>query len=604
VGAAQTNDNTIYEYYSFDLGDPDGVTTLRVYAVTAGSPSIYIDDLEVLSQQLWSTQSNVEVTWNAASDNSGLAHYRHVAFDGTKPTAIGDGTEVATSVTSVTYNSVAEGVVTGFVFGVDADEDRGVQDREKGANTAFIAKIDRTAPDQAVNIVPSMGPDDTSEIQLTWSAVPDAGNRASDDIPLSPWNTYRVYYSDDGDAATTSDPYISATNGPTILNTNTTTTAVLSNFVYGSSYRLAITGVDDAGNESAISTSSVEISLSQFVVTQGVAEVRSIVTNATHLAWTAAKDGGGDVTKGYDVLYVDAQDFTDSLSNDWALVQTVTNSFLVDEGQGSGVHPTALTSNMRFYRVALEGRWVSGLNERTASEQVYVLRNIQLYPGQNWVSFPGRADDNTAAFIFGKDLPSGSGTIDATAISWLARDSSPTATNTIFLQSSGGSTQWVYSVGGSGNADEVTVPLEAGCVIEIPTSESAQVLQFIGQVPTNTITQSLPPAGSYSLIGHNQPRRLHPSQLKLIEAGFTGGKVPIFSDRIWKYNRSSQVVPTTIWYDTDDSTWKFTSSGYPAVPNNYFSPDDAIVVWTRKSTDALSLENEVLYTPPTKEMTP
>ncbi len=39
--------------------------------------------------------------------------------------------------------------------------------------------------------------------------------------------------------------------------------------------------------------------------------------------------------------------------------------------------------------------------------------------------------------------------------------------------------------------DGVIIPVEAGCVVEIPTGESAQVLQFIGLVPTNTITITL-----------------------------------------------------------------------------------------------------------------
>ena len=596
---------TNYTEFSLPIYSQSTGVTMRVRMVT-DDRSIFFDDLNVTRYTAWTNVTELALVWDTSSDvptdASGVDHYEYMGFNVGPPSGIGVGTNLTVTATNL-YMVGVEGVLTSYVFSVDADTDRGSIDQEKGREIPYIRWIDQTAPLRVTNLVAAQGSDPTSEIELTWDAVPDAGERAADGLVLSPWETYVVYYTDQNRDALTTDPFIKVTNGPSSLGIVTTGTGMFSNFVFGTEYHLAMAGRDDAGNESPLST-SVVISLSGFFVTQGVAEVRAVVTNGSHLSWTA-NTILGEVDRAYDLIYVDALDFETSLSNQWALIDTVTNSFLIDQGQGSGTSPTALDEEMRFYRASLENRWSTNLTARTASEEVYVLRNIKLYAGQNWVSFPGYADDQTASYIFGHSLPSDTSIANATKVSWFERDGTPQSTNTIFLQSSEVTTQWVYSVGGPGGpADNVFIPVEAGCVIELPAGASMDTIQFIGRVPTNTISQSLPPSGAYSLIGFNQPRRMHPSQLLLIEAGFTGGKFPTFSDRIWKLDRASQTVPQTLWYDTDDSLWKFTSSGYPSVPTNYFKPDDAIVIWTRKSSSSLSLTNQILYDLPTKGMSP
>lgn len=594
-----------FEHFVIPILDTGSAVDLR-FRLTVDDRSVHIDDLALTPYPAWTNWTSLDLSWDESNDadtgGSGLSGYEYTAINAAAPDAAGDGT--ATTATNISLDITGtEGVLTGFVFAVDNDDDRGPVDQAKGRDVPYLLRIDQTEPPKIANFNAVEGEDPISEIDFTWTAATDAGG-----ANLSPWQSYRIYYSVDGNNPTLSDPFFDVDTGNPNLGTIGTSASTISNFTYGNSYKLAVAGRDEAGNVGDLSDNVITISLDSFNVTQGVAEVRSIVTNGIHLSWTATTNASGDVNRPYDVLYWDSTEFTESSSNQWDLLATVTNRTLDDVGQGSGINPTSLVSQMRFYRASLKDRWRTNQASRIASEEVYVLRNVQLMEGQNWVAFPGVPDETTAEFVFGKNLPAAPTIADAAKISWFDRDGSPDATNTIFLQSSStpspGSTNWLYSVGGSGMADDVVVPVEIGVVVEIPEGSGDHDIQFIGLVPTNTVVQDLPGNRSYSLISPNQPAYLHPSELNLLESGFSGGSHPIFSDRIWKFDRETQQVPNIIWYDTGDSTWRFTSSGYPTVPDNYFGPDDAIVVYTRSSGSTITHTNSILYSLPTKEMTP
>jgi hypothetical protein len=88
--------------------------------------------------------------WHGRRGSSGLYQYRYVApaQNSSPPILPSQGTLVDAdiSVTTVVMDvSAHQGVLTGFVFSVDNDNDR-TGDQAKGDNLDFVVKIDRTPP--------------------------------------------------------------------------------------------------------------------------------------------------------------------------------------------------------------------------------------------------------------------------------------------------------------------------------------------------------------------------------------------------------------------------------------------------------------------------
>ncbi|MEM7394393.1 MAG: hypothetical protein AAF492_18810, partial [Verrucomicrobiota bacterium] len=313
------------------------------------------------------------------------------------------------------------------------------------------------------------------------------------------------------------------------------------------------------------------------------------------------------VSKPYDVLYFDRSWFSDTTTNHWRLLQVVTNDHLVDTGQVSGIGPRDLgigwLPEMRFYRVAPNNKWQAGQPQRIASIEVYVAKPIHLYPGQNWVAFPGWPDTPTPAWMFGHRLPGGPviGS-NTTMISWYNRttNTSVVTTNTIYLQKFGGSANWMFAPPLSGVADNVRIPIEQGCVIQLPSNSPPRSILFVGRVPTNSNSRWVAGKANgpwhHTLIGGlNQPLKYGPSHLNLQPTGlinnpngFQGGAFPLptgpFSvDFMWVWNREQQRVDPgkLIWYSQGGlagTGWRFAKPGYPEVPNTFFSSCDAILI--------------------------
>ncbi|MEM7394338.1 MAG: hypothetical protein AAF492_18525, partial [Verrucomicrobiota bacterium] len=517
-----------------------------------------------------------------------------------------------TNGTMATLTNVPIGTITHYLFSVDDDKDR-PGDTLRSGYGKFETLYDPIAPPAIADLTGDVGFDPQSEIDLTWTAAPDAGELGF--ITLSPWRTYRVYISDDGDTPTTNDVFVDGLNGgSTNLTTIVTTNTTVSNLAFGTTYRLSLVGVDVAGNIGPI-MNVVTVKLASFALTSGVAEVMSIVgdTNAALVGWNAftvpgtaastncsarltasdsfepngwspdattpeesvfssdddyerytgngqerlvlsdfgfsipagatilgievriegqgtsgnpnhreltgelTKDKGlsqaGDdddivfllnvdriffmggqtdlwnttwtpaeinspnfgirlqgqsigprellidhlqiavcystpatgarVARVYDGLYQDSSHWTDASSNRWRHLFRGASDHLVDRGQISGVPPRQLGLNgnpsMRFYRAALEGQWQPTNTARLATPEIYVLKAIHLYEGQNWVGFPGVPDTNTPAFMFGHLLPAGTSAVNATKISWFDRTTNTDvmATNQIYLKDNG-----------------------------------------------------------------------------------------------------------------------------------------------------------------------
>ena len=269
---------------------------------------------------------------------------------------------------------------------------------------------------------------------------------------------------------------------------------------------------------------------------------------------------------------------------------------------------------MRFYRGTPSGRWESPTRP-VASEEVYLAKPITLHPGQNWVAFPGDPDTNTVDYVFGphvNSLPSGISPPSSTRVYWYNRhatgDNPSNLQQAIWLDNGA----WVTDELSPQPAGDLLIDPTAGMVIELPGTSPATLL-FVGRVPTNSQTQVMSP-GTFNLVSTRLPRRLHPSQMNLLESGFEGGPIawdpnlpegqfPV--DLIWKWDRQAQGIPLAsggfsqlIYYNTTSQEWVFLTGG--TVPNNYFGPDDGIVILVSPNTTEWTWTNTITYTPPSR----
>ncbi len=510
------------------------------------------------------------------------------------------------------YTNATEGSNQVWLFSVDDDDDR-PDDRLKSGNTNFTIYLDQTPPAQVSGLQATEGAvDSTSEIDLQWTALPNGGGTG-----LSPWKSYRVYYTDDGSTPTTNSAYSDVNTYPS-LGTNTTSSLTLSNLVFGTDYKLGIAGLDRAGNLGPLSTVT-NVTLLGFSVTQTLVNAQSAITSAV-VSWSAT-NLQGSIVKEFDLIYADSPSFTEALTSSWNLVGSVSNSWYQDTGSPTRLPPSQLINTMRFYRAAQKDAWRTNRNPRVASAEVYGLKTLRLYRGQNWVALPVIPDHLSVRDVFGVNLPGAASSAGyATKISWYSRTNRWVANRQIWLSRTGSVSQWNFAIGGVGLADTMQVPLNEGCVIEIPTNAAQpQVIVIAGRVPTNAmespIVRKLDAGvlkGSYNMLSFRAPRTgVHPSEMGLLESGFHGGASPIVSDRIRKFTRDKQQAGTDVWYQVSVSTGRWLlantypgSTNYPPVPDNFFMSDDALMIWTVGSTNNWVWTNRVLYPAPTVRINP
>ena len=577
------------------------------------------------SVEVWTNNSSVYGTINidtAATDASGILQYNS-STDGTDPGSSTNGTvQVATGIeTSFDFSThVAEGENTNYVFALDADADR-CADWTKGSNDTFLTRYDVTEPPAPSSMAGVVGDDPSSEIDLTWGASANAGNRSGDNATLSPWFTYEVYYTIDGSEPTTNSPSYTLNNYSS-LDTNTAVSLTLTDLLFGVDYRVMMTGRDRAGNESPAS-GVVTVSLIGFVITQGIQEVNggdTTETNGMQIGWLAANDAGR-VTKEYDLIYVDRLfGFYESTTDEWQLVTSIYSNYYPDTGSATRVAPLLMGETMRFYRASYKDKWLIARKPRNASPEIYVMKNVNLEEGQNWVCLPGIPDFNTPSHVFGHKMPAGFISANSTTITWFDRSYDGTSLKQIFLQDYGTSNSWRWSLGGSGNAENYDLPVIDGFVIELPDGSGSSSFPFIGQIPTNTITQQL--KAGYNLISTRIPRKLLLPELNLVESGFRGSSTPPAGggngDMLWKWSREDQQVPSghIMWYSdgslpaADPAGWyytKFTTeSKWQPLPADlhYLRPDDAVIIYRPNSPSEVTLTNKILYLHPNAFVSP
>jgi len=447
---------------------------LRLTEKTSGNRSIYFDDLVVTPYRPW-TNVAVNVTWAQSTDmpteNSGIKEYRVVpaGTNNVPPTSSTNGSSLATATsTTFTPSKEVQGTVTGYVFAVDADEDRGPRDRAAGIAIPTIARLDITPPTVVTNLgaANDQVDDPSTQFDLSWTS-----NGVGPDDPdhemhptgvgnniLSPWQSYKIYYSPwdptlvptnvpgetyvwqefvvDGDYSGPEWKSVCNTNvvADTSAGTNYNALATagsssirLCDLEPGEDYVVVIVGLDRAGNEGPVGTTSWATNDTiKFVVTSAWTVAKSVAyqsfatsnlvtltnvpasTNATALAWIAAGQKQtttglvGAVTKVYDLIYWDADKFQETTDADWRLVNNVKSNWFVDDGgmfRGRGA--------IRFYRASYKDRWRK-VNPNTqlpqrplASEEVYAVHNIVLSRDQNFVALHGVPYTNTFEAVFG-----------------------------------------------------------------------------------------------------------------------------------------------------------------------------------------------------------
>ena len=416
---------TNYAMHSWLVDSTANGVQLRLkmtHKATSDGRSIYFDDLVVTPYRPW-TNVAIDVAWAPSTDvpteNSGIKEYRVVpaSTNNVPPVSSTNGNPLATTNTTFTPTKEVQGTVTGYVFAVDADEDRGPRDRAAGIAIPTIARLDITSPTKVTNLdaANDQVDDPSTQFDLTWTSNgvgPDDPEDA--DHPtgisgqvslLSPWQTYKIYYRPwDPTLVPTNisgETYVwqnyvvegnySGAEWKSVCNTNVVAdlSAVtnynalavansgsirLCDLDPGEDYVLVIVGVDRAGNESLASpTSWATNDTIKFVVTSAWTVAKSTVyqsfassnlvtltnvpasSNATALAWLAAgqKNGTGAVTKVYDLIYWDSPSKFQENTNNQWRLVNNVKSNWFVDDGGL----FRGRGSLRFYRASYQDRW-------------------------------------------------------------------------------------------------------------------------------------------------------------------------------------------------------------------------------------------------------
>ncbi len=607
-------------------------------------PSIATARVANASGDSWTNNIDLTIQWSQAVDDlSGIGSHRYVApaESAAIPTNTVDGAGVAGNVTSVVASAGGQGVLTGYVFSVDGDNDR-VNDAMMGNVIPLVVRIDTNPPlrvaqlratDAAEDLMFDTAIDDSSEIKVEWSAFTTeaqaSGWRNHDQLPLSPWDSYVITFHEvlgtNGTPVANAITTVldrSSAGWSGILNAHTFTNLVLSNLNFDAYYQVSIQGRDAAGNIGLVT--SVVGNTDRFTVTQGVARAGLGVD----VSWTGPTNEL--VFRDYDVLYVDSSlGFRSTLSNQWQFMTYTNRPVVFDTGSVSRIKPGHLTNTTyRFYRIAKQDRWQTSNNPRVGSMEVYVAKGLPLNPGENWFSMfsipdpPSTTDvEATVATVFGTNLlPRGNSQLFGTRISWFGTATSgdqlgsvPTAT--VWLANSG----WQWAIGGSGSANNKRVPMDQGFLIELPVTANPTSLVLIGRVPTQSLVQVISGAGAsftnplYHILSMPLPERLSLVNLGIsTNNGFRGGINISQSDEIRILDNtpnqtglgggSLKAPKVRIFWRTTDNTWR-TSAGASA-SGYVIEPDDAVILVRRHSSTIIWTNKPVFYSPPNKNFTP
>lgn len=332
------------------------------------------------------------------------------------------------------------------------------------------------------------------------------------------------------------------------------------------------------------------------------------------VAWTAYTNQTGEVYKDYDLLYIDITDpgFGMSMTGLWTWAGTMRSGVYLDTGTSTRVPPTQLGNKMRFYRASFFDSWGTNKSLRFASREIYVAKCTTLKEGENFISLFMVPDVNQLAAIFGTNrLPAGESMDESTRIEWYNSTPQSEATNIVWLSDAG---LWLYATGGVANA--MPVPLSQGFNLILPPGSGERMLPLVGRVPTNTSAalghqHSILANESYSILSYNLPYRIRLKDCGLKQAGFRGVSPgqpfnPRYSDeiRIMQKGGGSFASPVYRILLNSSGQFQYYSGGSGSAENHPIEPDEALVIYTKKSTTNFTWNISLPYPVPTKFMTP
>jgi len=416
-------------------------------------------------------------------------------------------------------------------------------------------------------------------------------------------------YTGDGSGATM-DPPVMVTNetlaaGGYISITFTTEVTFANTLV---NTAIVYTASDTNGLRSYVSNIVGNLSM-----TQGMVVVQN--TNVgVRVFWSAYRDESGEVTKDYDVMYVDdtSVGFRPALTSQWMWAGTLQDGEYIDFGSETRPAPSKMGNRMRFYRASFTGTWGINKPRRYASKEIYVAKCVMLKEGENFMSLFMVPDDNRVSAIFGTNrLPAGTSMGSSTRIEWYAPTAQSEATNVVWLSNA---QVWQHAEGGIAN--NMTIPLNQGFNLIIPPGAGDREVVLVGRVPTNAssvIGHSIPVVanGNYNIVSYNMPYKVSLINSGLKEAGFTGvaaGKAfnPNNSDelRILRKGGGSLQTPQYRILMNANGQFQFWSGGSGIADNMLLEPDDALIVYTRKATTNFTWNISLPYPVPNDQISP
>lgn len=466
--AVVTNlESVAFQNYSFNINYSGSDVTLRVVRADSAGPQVSLDDISVSSIAEWLSTNSLTFNWTAAVDDySSVDEYRLVApaVGTVVPASTNAGVTVSSAATSSVQSIQGQqGVITGYVFSIDNDSDRG-SDRSMGNVVTVVVRIDTNPPPAVADFAGSNDigdvDDTTSKIKLTWTPKTTEGDaagwRQSDSAPLSPFVSYRIYYTENtGIDPDYNDTYVDVTNSIyTDLGTYNTTEVTIENLVAGYTYHLAMAAIDEAGNLGPLSDVAV-VTLDIFGITYAFANE----DHQTVIQWEGRDDSY------FDVIYADSTGYSAAINGMWELAETVLGTQFVDEGGSDAswnnyrIPPGQMAANhMRFYRVSPVNAWIPSEGRAgAASEEVIVAHLVSLAQSNNFIGISMLPYVDTVATLMGTSrLYAGASMDVSTRISlYPASQTGDSDSNTLWLSSTDG---WMNQMNVDANTNELPYP--------------------------------------------------------------------------------------------------------------------------------------------------
>ncbi len=433
----------------------------------------------------WTNNPAITLTWssNSFSDASGIEHLRLLTNAAQSP-GVETGLLLGSTNTIVFTNS-SEGITTNWIFAVDSDNDR-QNDRSAGATTSIVMRLDFTAPPSvsavaAINddLVATDIEDDTTQVSLRWlpaSFTESVAAGAPGGQTLSPFRTYRIYYTENAQSnrwPTAEDDYLETVDGYEALGNFAATNILLTDLTPGTEYRFAIAGVDSAGNIGSLVNASDAVRTRMLTITNAVVNDQNHVV----IQWPAAGNSQ------YDVIYADAEGYTNGVNSAWKLAGTVSTNYFVDSGAADRVAPNELPDRtMRFYRIAPVNAWIpSEGRDGVASSNIVAVQRFHLQAGHNITGIGVEPFSNTMVHVFGLNrLPSGSSSASASQNTtiYIYRSSVDFTTESSWYNLTSGTNGWMYTTNGSDfvPANSLAAPMDDALSIRVPEVSSLLVV--------------------------------------------------------------------------------------------------------------------------------